>query len=163
MTRASTLGLVVISLAFAGCQSKRPVPLTSDLKISESSSERQLIAGFYRLEQHRYRWTSRRFAVVLQPPAGSERAGATLRLQLFIPELEIAKLGPMTLTADVDEVSLKPETFTKAGTFSYSRAIPAALLRTDMFPVLFRVDKAFSSLDDPRELAVVVTEVSLEQ
>jgi hypothetical protein len=162
LSSPSMLGLVVISLASAGCQAKHVVTLVSDLKMSENSSTTQFIAGFYSLEQHRFRWTSRRFAVILQPPKGSEQAGAMLRLQLYIPETEIGKLGPMTLTADVGDVSLAPETFTKAGLFSYSRHIPAALLRTDMFTVVFSVDKAFSSLEDPRELAVIVTEVSLE-
>jgi len=148
--------------AFAGCQPKR-IPPSSDLKMSGSSSEKQLISGFHPLENNRWRWTARRFAVVLQPPAGSERTGATLRLQLFIPASQIQKLGPMTLTADVGEVSFAPETFTQGGTFSYSRDVPPALFHNYLLPVVFTFDKALAPTGaDGRELAAVVTEVSLE-
>jgi hypothetical protein len=158
--RIQTIAMII---ALAGCQSKRAVALSSDVKMSDSASAKQLIDGFHPLEEHKWRWTARRFAVVLQPPAGSERTGATLRLQLFIPDLEIATLGPITLTADVNDVSLASETFTKAGTFSYSRAVPPALLHNELLPVVFSFDKALSTPDDRRELAAVVTEVSLER
>lgn len=147
---------------FAGCRHEPP-PLSNDLKMSDPSAERQLIAGFHGLEQHAWRWTARRFAVVLIPPAGSTRFGATLRLQLFIPAPLIQRLGPMTLSADADEVSLDPETFTKSGKFSYVRHVPATAFRRAVLPVVFSFDKAVEPGQvDGRELSAVVTEVALE-
>lgn len=157
------LQITAVLIALAGCQARHVDPLSSDVKMSAPSTAFQLIDGFYNLENGKWRWTSRRFAVVLPPPAGSEKNGATLRLQLFIPDSEIAKLGPMTLTADAGELALAPETFTTAGAFSYTRLIPAALLNTDLLPVVFSFDKALSTAGDRRDMAAVVTEVALER
>ena len=164
MVRAVCINLVIFSISFAGCHGKRVPPLSSDLRMSDKKSAKQLIAGFYDLEQNQWRWTARRFAVVLQPPAGSERTGAVLQLKVFMPESQIQKLGPMTLSADVGEVSLAPETFTKGGSFSYCRNIPPKLISPNLLPVVFRFDKALTPFEvDGRELAVVVLEVSLQQ
>lgn len=155
--------IVAILLACAGCRSNR-VELSSRLKMSDSASAIQLIAGFYNLEGDQWRWTARRFAVVLQQPAGSERNGARLRLQLFIPDAQIKKLGPMTLAADVEEVSLGSQTFAEAGSHSYSRNVPTALLGSGLLPVVFTFNKASApSYAERRELASIVTEVSLER
>lgn len=132
--------------------------------MSDSAAENQLIAGFYQLEDNRYRWTARRFAVVLNPPAGCRRTGAILQLNLFIPESHLEKLGEVTLTADVGEVSLEPQTFAKPGPASYIREIPPALLPVNvLLPVVFTFDKATApfQISDNRELGAVVTEVSL--
>jgi hypothetical protein len=162
MVRAAPICVIAMSAAFAGCQVK-PVVFSSDLKMSDSSSAKQLIAGFHTVENGQWRWTARRFSVVLQPPAGSMTSGAVLRLKLFIPEPSIRNLGPMTLSADVGEVTLAPETFTRPGSLSYSRDVPPSLFGPNLLPVVFYFDKALAPLDtDGRELAAVVSEVSLE-
>jgi hypothetical protein len=160
---ACLVSMVIFALPSAACRKKRIPPPSSDLRMSDSYSPRQLIAGFYKLEQNQWRWTARRFAVVLKPPPGSEQTGATLQLTLFIPESQIEKLGPMTLSADVGEVSLSSETFTEGGSLSYRRQIPPALIGSNLLPVVFRFDKALAPFQtDGRELAAVVSEVSLE-
>jgi hypothetical protein len=154
------LGMVL--LVFSGCRSKDS-PSLSDLKMSDPNAERQLISGFYKLEQNQWRWTAGRFAVVLQPPRGAGQNGGTLRLQLFVPPGQIEKLGPLTLTAYADDVTLAPEIFTKAGAYSYSRNVPAAAFHPNLLPVVFNFDKALApSSTETRELAAVVTEVSLD-
>jgi hypothetical protein len=155
--------VILISAALTSCQAKR-VPLVSNLKMSDESSSAQLLAGFYTLENQKWRWVAHRFAVVLKPPPGSDTAGATLRLQLFLPDPQIQKLGPITLTADVGEVTLKPETFTQGGAALYSRDVAPDLLRADLVPVVFSFDKAApAALTDGREVAAVVTQVSLDR
>jgi hypothetical protein len=161
--RALCIFAVVIAVAVTGCHRKRYRP-TNDLKISDPNSEKQLISGFYGLEQGQWRWTARRFAVVLLPPPGSQQAGATLRLKLYIPETQIQKLGPVTLRADVGEHSLAPEKFAKGGTLEYSQNIQPSLLGPNMLPVVFTFDKALPpAATDGRELGAVVSEVSLER
>ena len=156
------LTAIVIVAMLAGCRGKR-VGLSSDLKMSDAFSERQLIDGFHDLEQKQWRWTKRRFAVVLQEPAGAERNGGTLRLQLYIPDSQIQKLGPITLSAEAADMSLAPETFIKGGTHSYARKVPPALFRGALLPVVFTCDKALAPSDnETRELAAVVSEISLE-
>jgi hypothetical protein len=160
--RAAPICVAMMSAASLGCQVK-PVVLSSDLKMAESSSARQLTAGFYGIENGKWRWTARRFGVVLQPPAGSMASGAVLKLKLYIPEASLQKLGPMTLSADVGEVTLAPETFNQPGILSYSRDVSPGLFGPNLLPVVFSFDKALAPPDaDGRELAAVVTEVSLE-
>lgn len=164
MVRAFYLtSTLILALLFSACHKKPATPFVSDLKMSDPNSERQLIAGFYQLEQNQWRWAARRFAVVLKPPPGSERTGAILQLKLFIPESHIAELGPMTLSADVGEVSLLPEKFTKGDSFTYRREVPASSVGPNLLPVVFSFDKALEPYQtDGRELAAVVSEVSLQ-
>ena len=153
---------LVIALASISCHAKR-VAFSSDLKMGDALSDRQLISGFYGIEQKQWRWAARRFAVVLQPPPGSERAGGTLRLHLFIPASQIEKFGPITLSAEAEDAPLAPETFSQGGSYTYSRNVPAALFRATLLPVVFTLDKAIGrSEKDSRELGAVVTEVSIE-
>jgi hypothetical protein len=121
-----------------------------------------MIAGFHALEANSWRWTARNFAVTLLPPPGADRKGALLRLRLVIPDGQIEKLGPMTLSADVDDRTLNPQTFSKGGDYDYVRDVPADVLRTNLAPVIFTFDKALApSLGDGRELAAIVTEIAL--
>jgi hypothetical protein len=149
-------------LMLAGCGAKR-VAFTNDLKMSDAASEKQLTAGFYAIEEKRWRWMARRFGVVLQPPPGSERQGGTLRLELYLPDSQLRKLGPITLSAEAEDMPLAPETFMKGGRHSYSRQLPPGLFRDALVPVVFTFDKALAPSDkEPRELAAVVSEVSVE-
>jgi hypothetical protein len=160
---ACLLSIIVFSLLSAACHKKRVPPFSSNLKMSDPSSARQLIAGFYSLEQGKWRWAAGHFAVVLKPPPGSERTGATLQLKFFIPDTQIDQLGPMTLSADVGDVSLASETFAEGGILCYRRDIPPALIGPNLLPVVFRFNKVLAPFQtDGRELAAVVTEVSLE-
>jgi hypothetical protein len=161
---ACIINIVVLFVFLSGCHKRRAPSFSSDLRMSDRSSAKQLIDGFYDLEQNQWRWTAHRFAVVLKPPTGSERTGAVLQLKMFIPEAQIQKIGPMTLSADVGEVSLAPETFTEGGSLSYCRKIPPKLINPNLLlPVVFNFDKAVPpSQADGRELAAVVSEVSLK-
>ena len=153
---------LILVLLFGSCHAKR-VAFLADLKMGDVSADGQLIGGFYQIEQNQWRWAARRFAVVLSPPPGSERAGGILRLHLFIPNSQIVTLGSITLSAETEDAALPPETFTKGGTYTYSRSVPAAACRGTLLPVVFNLDKAIArSVADPRELGAVVTEVSVE-
>ena len=132
------------------------------IEMSDPSDAGQLTKGFYGLEQKRWRWTAREFALVLEPPPGADERGANLEVALFIPDSQIQQLGPMTLSADVDGQALPPATFTKGGGDTYSCEVPAAALRSNLVTVSFSFDKALPPGDvDGRELAAVVTRVGL--
>jgi hypothetical protein len=154
---------VLLSLSAVGCHSK-VLPLVSDVKFSDRTSERQLIAGFYSVEGDGWRWTKHRFAVILAVPPGAETTGATLEVHLYIPDSQIESLGPMTISGDIDEASLAPETFAKGGGYTYTRTVSPELLKHPMLPVVFTFDKALQPRQsDARELSAVVSEVSLKQ
>jgi len=153
----SALALILLS----GCHAvKEPV---SSLDMADTASARQLLFGFYQLEGDSWRWTAREFAAALKPPDGAEKRGATLRLQLYVPDTQIEMLGPMTLAASAGKYALDAETFSKGGTFSYARHIPADALATSLLPVNFCFDKSLSPLvADGRELTVTVSKIELQ-
>ena len=119
--------------------------------------------GFHGLESNSWRWTARRFVIALQPPPGAERSGGLLSLRLTIPDAQIQTLGPMTLTAAADGVALKPETFSRAGSYTYVTDVPRDALRTNLLPIVFTFDKAVpATAADGRELAAVVLGAALQ-
>src|SRR3954467_218212 len=155
---------VLLLACFASaCRSKVP-PLVSDLKFSDKNSGRQLIAGFYSVEGDGWRWTKHRFAVILAIPPGANTTGATLQVHLYIPDSQVKNLGALTLSADVNDTELPPETFPKGGSYTYTRTLSPGLLNQPVLPVVFTFDKALQPKSyEARELGAVVSEVSLTQ
>ncbi len=135
----------------------------SMLTMVDAGAAHQLLSGFYGVEANAWRWTARRFAVLLQPPPGAGRNGATLLLRLFLPASQLAKLGPMTLTANINGRPLPPRTFGNSGEATYSAAVPSNALAGGVVPVSFSFDKASPpTAADARELGAVVRSVGLE-
>jgi hypothetical protein len=160
-SRKIEIALVLIAL-LAGCHQARRKEPVSEVNVADVTVSKQLIGGFYKIEAKSWRWTAREFIVSLLPPPGSEQKGAKLKLQFFIPDDQIAKLGPMTLNADIDEHLLGPETYSTSGQHVYVREIPADLLRTNVVPIVFSFDKAAHPMGtDGRELGAVVSLISL--
>jgi hypothetical protein len=63
--------------------------------------------------------------VNLHPPARSAQQGAVLELHLTVPPPTIEKLGSITLSASIGGAALAPETYSKAGEYTYRRDVPA--------------------------------------
>lgn len=135
-------------------------PQRSFLDMADERSSEQLVSGFYNQEQHAWRWSARSFSAVLKPPAAGS---AQLELHLYLSAEEIAKLGPMTLSADLSGHSLAPQTFTRAGSYVYERDVPAAVLRTGSVLASFHFDRALPPADaDGRELGAVISSLGLK-
>ena len=135
----------------------------SMLRANDPKASKQLIKGFYELEQGSFRWTMGQFSVTLRPPFDAAEQGAKLVLNLGVPGPVIQKLKSMKLSASVDGVALPGETYTKAGTYLYSRDVPARALLKRVVTVGFTLDKYLPPSDaDQRELGVVVTAVGFE-
>jgi hypothetical protein len=175
--------LILFTLFTVGCRGKhnrttvqneepdtiaRPAPsapagLASSLKMGDPAASQQLGKGFYGLEGGAWRWTAREFTATLHPPAGAAQRGGTVTLSISIPPVVIDKLGSVTLTASIAGTKLKPATYSKAASFTYSADVPADLLGKDAVNVDFSLDKALPpGTTDTRELGVVATAVGLE-
>ncbi len=157
-------GSVTIFLAvvlFVGCHRvKEPF---SRIDVADVRSGEQLLSGFYQIENGTWRWTARQFSAALRPPEGAEQRGATLQLQFYIPESQIESLGPVTLSANTEGYILDPETFSKGGSYIYSRKIPVDALATSLLPVKFSFDKAIAPIaGDGRELGAIVSRIELQ-
>ncbi|MCZ2073418.1 MAG: hypothetical protein HUU41_17220 [Bryobacteraceae bacterium] len=132
------------------------------IEMGDLSVSNQLLSGFYDIEMGRWRWTIQNFSVILKPPSASEQNGATLLLRLFIPAVQIDKLGPITLSSEVDDQVLDPQTFYKPGEYTYARDLPPVLLATNVPPVRFCLARATPRTEnDGRELGIVVTSAGL--
>jgi hypothetical protein len=138
-------------------------PLTARVRANDASAARQLAAGFYGVEDHAWRWTAGKFAVTLPVDDKARSNGATLNPKLTFPAAEMAQLGSTTLSADVNGTALPPETFSKAGDFTYSQDVPAAALTGSTLQVNFALSKSEPpSGQDQRELGAVVHEINLK-
>jgi hypothetical protein len=136
--------------------------LASTVRMGDPTMAHQLAGGFYGIEASAWRWTARRFAVNLRPPARSAGQGAVLELLLTVPPSSIAKLGDITLSASAGGAALAPETYSKAGEYTYRREVDAGLLAGDAVRIEFQLDKAVPPGDvDQRELGIVATSVRL--
>ena len=136
--------------------------LASAVRMGDRAAAGQLVSGFYDIEANAWRWTARQFAVNLRPPARAAQQGAMLELHLTVPAPTIAKLGSVSLSATAGGAALAPETYAKAGDYTYRRELPANLLAGETVRIDFQLDKAMPPGDaDKRELGLVVASVGL--
>jgi hypothetical protein len=155
------VAMVAVALTI-GCRHKEK-GLASMVNMADPSTANQLVSGFHAVENGAWRWTMRKFSVVLKPPQGSDTNGAMLRFRLFISDDQINRLGPITLSADVDGHQLDPQTFAKPGDYAYSRPVPAGALKASSVKVNFSLDKAREPDNvDGRQLGVVASLIGLQ-
>jgi len=166
--------ILVLSLALApaGCKRHRRVmvrtveegpALVSVVATADPHVAAQLVAGFYGVEQNSWRWTAGRFSVLLRPPRTAATNGAVLQLKFALPDVALSKMKGVSLSAYVNGTALAPESYTRAGQFTYSRDVPANLLAGDVVRVDFSLDKTIPpSAADRRELGVVVSLVGFQ-
>ena len=135
---------------------------SSVIAMNDRSVERQLTSGFHDVEANAWRWTAGSFSVDLAVPPAARRTGATLTLDLNVPEPNLKRLGPITLTSAAAGRNLPEERFTSSGPYRYQREIASDLLTGPLLHVDFHVDKTIPpSNEDPRELGIVVSAIRL--
>ena len=166
--------ILVLSLAIApmGCKRHRRVmvrtveeapSLASVVATADPNVAKQLVSGFYGIEQKSWRWTAGRFSVMLRPPRTAAANGAVLQLKFTLPDVALSRMKGVSLSAYVNGTALAPESYTQAGQFIYSRDVPANLLAGDMARVDFSLDKTIApSAADRRELGVIVSLVGFQ-
>jgi hypothetical protein len=123
--------------------------------------ENQLTSGFYAIESAGWRWTARRFSVLLGPSSQSGVRGARLEVSLYVPKAQLDALGPLTVSADIDDCPLGSETYSQAGTYVYVRDIAPARCATNVLPVKFTVDGVNSMSEGENSKGLVVSSISL--
>ncbi|MGH9628286.1 MAG: hypothetical protein ACRD7E_08105 [Bryobacteraceae bacterium] len=140
-----------------------PPQLLSMVHVADPRSAVQLLKGFHEIEQNSWRWTMGEFAVVLKRPGGAAEDGASLQMKISVPDVLIDRLGPVTLSAEVNGAALEPESYKTAGEFTYTRSLPASMLTEEAVPVRFVLDKHLPpSPADHRELGIIVSVIGLE-
>jgi len=167
---------LLLSASFAtGCKSQEPnlagyteeetAPprAAAGIQVADPRAASQLVSGWWDVEDHAWRWTARKFAVVLRAPIGAARRGATLRFSFTLPDVVFSHFKSVTLSASVQGKPLAPETYRRPGAALYTREIPAGLLSAPEVRIDFGLDDAFSPGNgDPRELGVIAHRLGLE-
>jgi len=157
--------LIVVMLAMAGCSERvhrqatieEAPQLAATINMGDRSAAGQLVSGFHDNEAGGWRWTERQFAVTLRPPRQAARLGAELELHLSVPQSSIDQLKSLTLTARVGGTALAPETYRKAGDYTYRREIEPGVISGRAARVDFALDHALPpGAADLRELGIVV-------
>ncbi len=132
--------------------------------MGDPTASKQLISGFYGIENG-FRWAGPSFTFALAPPGGvgtGPAKPAKLTLSMYFPDTQIARLGPVTITATGSEYEFGKATYDKGGAYDFVVEIPPAALCTNVLPVTFSLDKYLhGSNADLRDLGVVVNRVSL--
>ena len=136
--------------------------MASMIQVADSSTDGQLIRGFYSAEGKSWRWTGGKFTVALKPPDGSREKGAWLVLDFVIPEAGFDQLKGVKVAASSGGVALASEGFATQGKHTYRAAVPASALSKDSAQVDFSLDKVLSASQYGRELGLIVTSVGLE-
>ena len=138
-----------------------PAELLSVVEVADPNALVQLVHGFWKVEGGSWRWTAKRFRVVLRPPKGSATKGARLELRFSLPQAILSE-GPATVTATVNGLLLRPAVFAQEGEQTFSGRVPAEALGNSAVTVEFTTDRALpESAGDERELAMVVHRIGL--
>lgn len=136
---------------------------SSGVQVADPRAAPQLISGWWDVENHAWRWTARKFAVVLRAPLGAARHGATLRFRFTLPDVVFSHFKAVTLSPSVEGAPLAPETYREPGPRVYARDVPSNLLSAHSVRIDFELDHAFSPGNgDPRELGLIADRLGLE-
>ena len=102
-----------------------------------------------------WRWTEQSFGVTISGEADVRK----LKLDLYVPPLLTGRLGMITLTASFEGRALKKQSYTKPGPQSFEIPLPR---QAGDRQIDFTLDKCLPpSEEDPRELGVIVSDMSL--
>lgn len=172
MPRAAVFFLALV-LACACVQNEPGIPieeedgaqaaaLLSSVNVADPAAEPQLLRGFHGLEQQAWRWTERKFAVMLQPPPPGQPV--ILNLSFTLPGVVTEAVGAVTLTARVNGREVGSETFPEPGeSRQFEAEVPEGLLTGEPAEVEFELDKAMPPGErDPRELGIIVFSISFQ-
>ena len=103
----------------AGRTEEEPPQPSAEIQVADPLASSQLISGWYNVERNSWRWTARKFAVVLRPPIGSAVNGATLNFGFTVPDAVITRLHSVTLCAFIQTTRLAPKTYQTSGKVNY--------------------------------------------
>ncbi len=176
----SCLGLLLI--AATGCtdlmQRRNPQPETISNKdvaqlqpvvhshsfiMRDADAAGQLAAGIYGVENNNWRWTAGEFSIVLATPRGASTRGADLMFEFDIPDAIIRRTGPISLTAELNEVEVGARTFSAAGAQRFAAMIKPELITQSPVVIDFHLDRYIPrGVLEGRELGIVARAVSLE-
>jgi len=110
----------------------------------------QLLEGWHGLEQNSFRWTERRFSIQIKRPPLLKFSTLRFTFRLTVP-------GPVALSARVNGIAVRAETFIDRGEHSFTIQLPRRAQGVSPIHFDFNVDKCLPADGiDERELALLV-------
>lgn len=173
MSRRLVFALLAVA-ALGGCVRNEPaLPIEPEVEeaelltvvnVADARANSQLISGFHDLEQLAWRWTHKRFSVLLQPPEPVAGHQTALEVRLSVPGIVIERLGPVVLAASIGGEPVGSQTFSEAGQdLEFRQVVPEGLLGDQPVQVDFELDKAIEpTANDGRELGIIVSAIQLQ-
>jgi hypothetical protein len=168
---------LTLAILLAACKGRPPQPgsttgagagsgsvLTNNLPsatvvMGDPLVAQQLKRGFHQIEFGQWRWTERKFQLVLRV-LPKDKAHPQLAIRLSVPKPIIDQLTTVTLSCSVDGSSLGSETFNAPGDYWYRRNITQPT--SDVAQVDCELDKAIPpGKTDTRELGIIVWNVAM--
>jgi len=111
----------------------------------------QLLAGWHELENGTFRWTERRFSILLKRPP-------LLRLSRFRFDFRLTIPDRVTLASRVNGIPVHEATFAGEGEHAYTIELPPEALRASPIRIDFEADRCVpAAAFDERELALLVS------
>ena len=139
------------------------LPLLSAVSVGQPRAERQLLDGFWFIENNAWRWTKHSFSVRLMPPPGAAQKGAMLDFRFTLPDSVIDRRKSVSLYVRVGDVALPPETYTASGDYSYRALVPLSALQVaGPLKISFSTNNYLAAGEvDARELALIAHSFAL--
>lgn len=139
------------------------LPLASVLAVAQPRADRQLLDGFWNVENNAWRWTKHNFSVLLMPPRGAAQKGARLEFRFGLTESVIERRKSVTLSVSVGGLPLPSETYTASGSYLYKCEVPVAAFKAGgPVKVAFTADRYLGAGEvEGRELALVAHSFAL--
>ena len=164
--------LLVALLGAGACGSRIEEPaevsetLVSVLPMADPHAARQLLTGFYGVENGSWRWTKGKFAVLLRAPANAGQTGATLKGEFSVPSVALQNTRELNLSARVGSTDLGSQKITQAGGVVYQKGVPASAFSGTSVRIEFQLDHvvppAPPGQGDQRELGLVAKLIRLD-
>ncbi|MGC9973667.1 MAG: CmcI family methyltransferase [Bryobacteraceae bacterium] len=148
-----------LAAVFCGCRTLRPRPI-SEIPMVDTSRQGRLLRGFYEIKEGS-RWTSRVFAVSLDPPK-TDRA-TYLELDCYVPPLLVEEFQAATLIAKVNGVEVGRQTFYQPGHATFTRYVPIQALKRKPAEVEFELDKSMTDPQTSRVTGVAAVSIGFKE
>lgn len=163
--------VVLLLVAGAGCKRRHhPNPsatieeeseLSNIVNVLDARDSSQLLNGFHAAESGGWRWSMKKFAVSLGPPAIVGR-GTRLEVTFTVPDVVADKMTGATLAATLGGRALGTQKIAKGGEQTLVFAVPAEALAGEGLIAQFELDRAIGPTgSDARELGVIVSRIGL--
>lgn len=127
------------------------------IEIGDATYEPLLLRGFYESVGY-WRWTAKKFAVLLSRPAGRETV--YLVLDFGLPR-ELTSVWPnITITARVNGTEIARRRYSKNGSYQFVAPIPETALHKNPAEVEFELDHTFTQ--DARQAGINAVSIAFE-